>query len=116
MKVQKKKKKKMTISDDPPTLMPLKDLIELQPWKTPTPPFSKSHSMYRKQSGDRLLRRGTTGTSNGREVGEEDHLDFEIPYEGIFEFIDKYVVKKIRKLIDRFLGEVLGLAKYDALP
>ncbi|XWS14417.1 hypothetical protein CRYUN_Cryun35bG0007900 [Craigia yunnanensis] len=98
------------------TLTTLKDLVPLSPWKTPTPPFTRSRSrlVYSKIK-EPLLKDGVRVYWEAMPVlqKEDDNVDFEVPYGGLFEFIDKYVFKAIKRGIDRLLGELLGLPRFD---
>ncbi|XVF35906.1 hypothetical protein REPUB_Repub19eG0012000 [Reevesia pubescens] len=101
-----------------PTLTTLKDLVPLYPWKTPTPPFSRSRSMVYSKVKEPLLKNGVRVYWRAmpvlhKEDEDEDDMDFEGPYGGSFEFIDKYVFKAIKRWIDRLFGELLGLPKFD---
>ncbi|KAM1246089.1 hypothetical protein ACFX2J_042201 [Malus domestica] len=100
--------------DRSPSLLALKELILLKPWKTPpSPPLS--HCQYEKymkvKDGSRVYRAPKTTLHNEK---NNDIINVEIPYEGLFEFVDKFVVKKVTVLIERVLGEILSLPKYDA--
>lgn len=86
--------------------MQLRDLMPLQPWKTPAPPFNKKH-----QNGQYIKLKEPLVTEDGSRVfwqpktmqKEADDLDIEIPYDGVFEFFDKSVIKTVRRWIDRLL-------------
>ncbi|RXH91053.1 hypothetical protein DVH24_020076 [Malus domestica] len=94
--------------DRSPSLLALKELILLKPWKTPPSPLCHIVNM---ENGSRVYRAPKTMLHNEE---NDDIINVEIPYEGLFEFIDKFVVRKVRVLIERVLGEILSLPKYDA--
>ncbi|EOY15133.1 Exopolysaccharide phosphotransferase SCO6021, putative [Theobroma cacao] len=100
-----------------PTLTSLNDLVPLYPWKTPTPPFSRSRSMaYSKIKEPLLVKDGVRvywQAVPGLRKDDHGDMDFEVPCGGLFEFIDKYVFKAIRRWIDRLFGELLGLPKFE---
>ncbi|CAN6682897.1 unnamed protein product [Malus baccata var. baccata] len=103
----------MDPADGSPSLLALKELIPLKPWKTPPPPLSQSRCGYYMKVKDGSRVYWTSKTALHREAND-DIIDVEIPYEGLFEFIDKFVVRKVRVWIDRLFGEILCLPKYDA--
>jgi hypothetical protein len=94
--------------------MPLKGLMPLQPWKTPTPPFPKNQNgQYIKLKGLQIK----DGTMNFWQLktlqNVADYSDIVIPYEGFFEFVDNHVIKTFRRWIDKLLGEIFSLPRFD---
>ncbi|PQQ05811.1 hypothetical protein Pyn_03505 [Prunus yedoensis var. nudiflora] len=79
--------------------------------------FSKSMWEVHQGEGSNTQRRSKScilGTKYSAREADDDDIDVEIPYQGLFEFIDKFVISKVRLWIDRLLGEILSLPKYDA--
>ncbi|CAB4296107.1 unnamed protein product [Prunus armeniaca] len=101
-----------------PSFMTLKELVPLQPWKTPPPPFSQSRCGKYTKVKDPIPKDGARvvfwAPKTRQRDADDDDIDVEIPYQGLFEFIDKFVISKVRLWIDRLLGEILCLPKYDA--
>lgn len=98
------------VPTESPRLVPLKQLMPLYPWKTAAPPFPENqHEQYMKvKDGDRVFWAPKRMLNHGA-----NDSDMEIPYEGVFEFIDKCIVKNVKRWIDRLVGEIFGLPKYD---
>ncbi|CAN6722429.1 unnamed protein product [Malus baccata var. baccata] len=135
--------------DRSPSLLALKELILLKPWKTPPSPLL-SHCQYGKymkvkdgsrmyrhcqqygkymkvkdgsrmyrhcqygkymkvKDGSRMYRAPKTSLHNKE---NDDIINVEIPYEGLFEF---FVVRKVRVWIYQVPEKILSLPKYDAL-
>lgn len=91
----------------------MKDLLPLQPWKTPSPsfPYQNQNGQYVKLKKP-LVRDGTRVFWQVRMMqNEDDDLDIDIPYKGVFEFIDKWVIKTIRVWVDWLFGEIFSLPK-----
>ncbi|KAM1423514.1 hypothetical protein TB2_015751 [Malus domestica] len=84
----------MDPADGSPSLLALKELIPLKPWKTPPPPLSQSRCGYYMKVKDGSRVYWTSKTALHREAND-DIIEVEIPYEGLFEFIDKFVVRKV---------------------
>ncbi|XVE56216.1 hypothetical protein DITRI_Ditri03aG0219900 [Diplodiscus trichospermus] len=97
-----------------PTLITLKDLVPLSPWKTSTPPFCRSCCPIYIKIKEPLLKDGVTVYWQAMAVHREaDDIDFEVPCGGLFKIIDKHVFKAIRWWVDKMFGELFGLAKFD---
>ncbi|KAG2698261.1 hypothetical protein I3843_07G142200 [Carya illinoinensis] len=87
-------------------LMPLTDLMPLQPWKTPAPLFPENYQnrQYIKlkkpvvRDGNKVFWQPETLVKRD---DEDEYLDVEIPYEGVFEFFDKCIIKRIRVWVDK---------------
>ena len=105
----------MAHKDESPSLTSLKELIPLQPWRTPPPPFRQNpYDQYVKvkepriENGERVYWVAKATVEDDEDVG-----NIRIPHEGFFDFIDRWVIKKVHQWIDKRLGELLSLPKYD---
>lgn len=102
-----------------PSLVPLKELMPLYPWRTPTPSFpnnlNKSQYMKLKEPfAEAVGPPRVFWQPKALHDGDKSDLEImKIPYQGLFEFIDRCVIKYLKRLIDRLLGQVFGLPKYD---
>lgn len=98
------------VRTESPRLVPLKQLMPLYPWRTPSPPFAENQNgQYMKvKHGEKVF-----WASKRMPNHEDNDSDMEIPYEGVFEFIDRCVVRNVKRWIDKLVGEIFGLPRYD---
>jgi hypothetical protein len=93
------------VSSRKSNLTQLTDLMPLQPWKTPSPPFNENHRnvQYIKLKEPLVTEDGSKVFWQPKRLHKEvDGLDIEIPYVGVFESFDKGVIKTIRRWIDKW--------------
>lgn len=106
----------MVSSESTPRLVTLKDLVPLCPWKTPAPPFPGNQNGQYVKVKKPLQRGGTKVFWAPKTVllnEDEDIESLTFPFEGLFEFFDVCVVNNIKRWIDRLLGQIFSLPKYD---
>lgn len=99
-----------------PSLVPLKELMPLQPWRTPAPPFpgNLNKGQYVKVKDGSSSRVFWAPKASQSGANDYDHSEIiEIPYQGLFEFIDKCVINNLKRWTDRVLGQIFSLPKYD---
>lgn len=97
-----------------PSLVALKELMPLYPWRTPAPQFpgNLNEGQYVKvKDGSSRVFWAPKTLQNG--ANDYDSETIEIPYQGLFEFIDKYVINNLKRWTDRLLGQIFSLPKYD---
>lgn len=111
----------MARKDESPSLTSLKELIPLQPWRTPAPPFPQNpYDQYMKVK-EPIIKDGATVYWAPRssilksecDDDDDDVTNVKIPHEGFFDFIDKWVINKAHQWVDRAFGELFSLPKYD---
>ncbi|KAJ1424190.1 tyrosine kinase family protein [Sesbania bispinosa] len=95
-----------------PKLIQLKDLMPLYPWKTSPLPLSKLRGGQYMKLKEPIFKDGVKVYWQHKYLEEEaEDLEFEIPYEGVFKFIDRHVVNVIKKWIHK-LGHVFRGGDY----
>ena len=98
-----------------PRLVTLKELVPLRPWSTPTPPFPGNQNGQYVKIKKPILKDGTMIFWAPKSLLRiEDHEDLNTPYEGFFKFVDEFLINNVKKWIDRLLGQIFSLPKYDA--
>ncbi|KAJ1425110.1 tyrosine kinase family protein [Sesbania bispinosa] len=89
-----------------PKLIQLKDLMPLNPWKTSPLPLNKLRGGKCMKLKEPIFKDGVKVYWQHKFLEKEvEDLEFEVPYEGVFKFINKHVVNVIKKWINK-LGQV----------
>ncbi|PON34904.1 hypothetical protein PanWU01x14_340440 [Parasponia andersonii] len=108
------------VSTESERLVTLKELVPLHPWRTPSPPFPGNKNGQYVKIKKPILKDGRTKVFWApktllriKDYGEGIQ-DLKTPYEGFFEFVDNFLINNVRKWIDRLLGQIFSLPKYDA--
>ncbi|KAJ1425111.1 hypothetical protein SESBI_11226 [Sesbania bispinosa] len=80
-----------------PKLIQLKDLMPLYPWKTSPLPLSKLRGGQYMKLKEPIFKDGVKVYWQHKVLEKEaEDLEFEVPYEGVFKFIDRHVVNVIK--------------------
>jgi hypothetical protein len=96
-----------SLSKKQPKLIQLKDLMPLRPWKTPSLPLSELKGVQYVKLKKPIVKDGVTIYWLPKSlVMEVEDPEIVIPYQGIFEFIDRHVVKAVKRWIDKLVGQV----------
>lgn len=108
----------MVSTESEPCLVTLKELVPLHPWKTPVPPFPGNQNGQYVKIRTPILKDGAMVFWAPRTLLRvEDHEDnkyLKTPYEGFFEFVDEFLINNVKKWIERLLGQIFSLPKYDS--
>jgi hypothetical protein len=90
-----------------PKLIQLKDLRPLRPWKTPPLALKELRGMQYVKLKKPVFKDGVQVYWLPKYLSNEvEEPEAEIPYQGVFEFIDRHFVSVIKRWIDKFVGQV----------
>lgn len=91
-----------------PKLVELKDMMPLCPWKTPPPPLSKLRGGQYVKLKEPIFKDGVKvyWQPKSSAMEAEDDPEVEIPYQGVFEFIDRHVVNVVKRWVEKLVGQV----------
>lgn len=106
----------MVSSESTPRLVTLEELVPLCPWKTPAPPFPGNQKGQYVKVKKPLLRDGTEVFWAPKRLllnEDEDIEGLAVPFEGLFEFCDACIINNVKRWIDKLLGQIFSLPKYD---
>ncbi|KAK7283761.1 hypothetical protein RIF29_13507 [Crotalaria pallida] len=91
-------------------LIELKNLMPLSPWNSQPQPLRKLKERQYVKLKKPILRDGVIVYWQPKIVEKEaEDLEFEYPYVGLFEFIDRYIVDVIKRWTDKLLGPILSI-------
>ncbi|KAF7829527.1 Receptor-like protein kinase [Senna tora] len=91
----------------------MKDLMALHPWNTPPPPLYKNHIGQYVKVKHPLYHNGKRVYWRPKITHTQIDADsqYQVPYEGFFEFCDRHVINTIRHWFDKCFGQIFSLPR-----